>query len=359
MDQPVTPAPVSASVSSRRFNWRDAGRIAQVGTFVILLLAALSYAQAVAVPIAVALIIGIVLRPPMHWLADHGIPYWLSALLFVAALFAAMSGLVVLLADPIRDWIAKAPEFGARLSERLRIFDGPIAAFNTLRESIAGPAKKDEGVTIDIYSEFVRPVLSVLTPALGQVVVFFASLFFILAGRENLRRRFLTFWGDRETRLEAIHFLSEVEAKLVRYVASITVINMALGGYLAFVAWLVGLPSPLVWGVLGFLLNYLPYIGPAVTLLMLFGVSLLAFETLVHALAAPVLFLIATTLEGQLVTPSVVGLRLALNPLLVFLSVAFLTWFWGAFGALLAVPMLIIAAVALNHLYPQRAKLPG
>jgi predicted PurR-regulated permease PerM len=354
------PTPISPPAAQPRFNWRDAARVATVGIFVVLLLAALSHAQPIAVPVAVALIVGVVLTPVLTWLAARGLPHWLSALIMVTTLFVALSALIVALADPIRDWIEKAPELGARLGERLRVFDGPIAAFNSLRESIAGPPKHGERPAgIDLYAEFVRPVLGVLTPALGQIVIFFASLFFFLAGRESLRRRFVAFWGDRETRLEAIHFLADVESSLVRYFAAISVINLALGAVLAAVAWVAGLPNPLVWGLLGFLLNYLPYIGPAVIILMLFGVGLMVFDTLLQALVAPVLFLVAETIEGQFVTPGVVGLRLALSPLLVFLAVVFWAWLWGPFGALLAVPLLIIANVALDRLLPREPKLPG
>lgn len=356
-DQLSHRATADRSLVGSNGDWRPAAQVATVGIFIILLLAALSYAQSVAMPVTVAFIVGIVLTPILIWAEGRGIPHWLSALALVLLLFGGLSGLLMLLADPVGEWIDKAPEFGARLNEKLRIFDGPVAAFNSLHESIAGSSR--EGSGIDIYAELVRPVLGVLTPALGQMVIFFASLFFFLAGRETLRQRFLTFWGDRKARLEAIYFLSDVESDLARYFAVITGINLALGAVLAAIAWLVGLPSPLVWGALGFLLNYLPYIGPAVTIAMLFGVGLMAFDSLVHTLVAPALFLVVTTIEGQFVTPGIVGLRLALSPLLVFLSVVFWAWFWGPFGALLAVPLLIIGSIALNHMYPRQAKLPG
>jgi len=100
-------------------------------------------------------------------------------------------------------------------------------------------------------------------------------------------------------------------------------------------------------------MNYIPYIGAAVVILLLFGVGIMAFDSLGFALIAPVFYLVVSTIEGQLITPGIVGLRLALSPLLVFLAVAFWTWFWGPFGALLAVPLLIIGMVALGHAFPK------
>jgi predicted PurR-regulated permease PerM len=265
-----------------------------------------------------------------------------------------MSYAVVLLADPIGEWIQKAPEFGALLKEKLLIFQRPIAALNSLRESITGPAKEGEGLSnIDLYQALVRPMLGILTPAIGQIVVFFATLFFFLAGRDSLRRRFLTFWGDRKSRLGALHFLNDTESSLTRYLAIVTVINIGLGIVLGGFAWLIGLPSPIVWGILAFVMNYIPYIGAAVVIVLLFGVGIMAFDSLSYALIAPIFYLIVSTLEGQFITPGLVGLRLALSPLLVFLAVAFWTWFWGPFGALLAVPLLILGTVALNHAFPK------
>jgi predicted PurR-regulated permease PerM len=341
------------------FLWNGASRAATVGMFVLILLAALSYAQPVVMPVILAIVFGVVLTPLLVEARRHGVPHWFTALLLVVGLLAALSYAVVLLAEPLSNWIQKAPEFGVLLRERLRFLDGPIAAFNSLRESIAGPAKAGEGAfTVDLYAMLVRPMLGVLTPAVGQMVVFFATLFFFLSGRENVRRRFLAFWGDRRTRLDAVHFLNDTEASLARYFATISAINLGLGFLVAVLAFLVGLPTPPVWGVLAFILNFMPYIGPAVMIVMLFGVGVMSFESLAHASAGPVLFLAASVIEGQFITPGIVGLRLALSPLLVFLAVAFWTWFWGPFGAVLAVPLLIIGMVALNHLFPRAAHLP-
>jgi len=334
--------------------WEGVARASTIGIFLILLFAALHYAQPLLMPVTLALVAGIVLTPVLAWGALRKVPHWLTAFLIVAAMFASLSYAIVLVADPIGEWIEKAPELGPVIREKLRFLDRPIAAFNDLRESIAGPSKEGQSApSIDLYPVLVQPVLSVLTPAIGQVVVFFATLFFFLAGRENLRRRFLTFWGDRKGRLGALRILTDVESSLTGYFAVITVINLVLGILLAGVAWLVGLPNPLAWGILAFLLNFLPYIGPAVTIVMLLAVGLMAFQSLLHAMAAPIFFFVASLIEGEFVTPSIVGLRLALSPLLVFLAVAFWTWFWGPFGSLLAAPLLIIGLVALNHVFPK------
>lgn len=352
------PASRDAPAASR-YVWDGMARGSVVGMFILLLFAALYWAQPVVMPVMLALVVGIVLTPLLIHAARIGIPHWATALVLVLSIFAGLTYALVLLAGPIGEWIEKAPELGAVLREKLRFLDTPIAAFNSLRESITGKAADGQGPDIDLFPLLVQPVLGVLTPAFGQSVIFFATLLFFLSGREALRIRFLTFWGERKARLGALQFLRDIESSLAGYFAVIAAINLVLGLLLAIVAWLVGLPSPLVWGILAFLLNFLPYIGPAVTIVMLLAVGVMVFESLVHALIAPVFFFAISIVEGELVTPSIVGLRLALSPLLVFLAVAFWTWFWGPFGALLAVPLLIIGTIALGYAYPKdEVKLP-
>jgi predicted PurR-regulated permease PerM len=120
----------------------------------------------------------------------------------------------------------------------------------------------------------------------------------------------------------------------------------------ALIAYFAGLPNVAVWAVLAFILNYIPYIGPLAMNLVLFGVGIVTFPTLGQALVAPACFIALTTLEGHFITPAIMGRRLTLNPLNVFLALAFWTWLWGPIGAFLAVPLLITAWVVMNHLFP-------
>jgi predicted PurR-regulated permease PerM len=343
--------------------WNAATQAAIIGTFLVLLLASLNYARPVLLPVALALVLGTILGPISNFAARVGIPPWASGVLLVLGLFAGVSFAIVSLSDPVRDWIGRAPEIGAALKDKLQLLDWPLAALNNLRESISGPqdaAPNQSPLKIDLLSGLLQPALAVLTPAAAQLLIFFGTLFFFLAGRARLRQQFVRFSDRREGRLRALRMLSDFESNLASYFATVTVINAALGCLLAGVTYLVGLPSPLVWGMLAFLLNFVPYLGAAATIAMLFAVGLIAFASVAHALIAPAAYLILATIEGQFITPAIVGRRLTLNPLFVFLSVAFWAWLWGPFGALLGVPVLIISMVALSHLFPKEAvDLPG
>jgi predicted PurR-regulated permease PerM len=194
--------------------------------------------------------------------------------------------------------------------------------------------------------------LGFLTPAIGQVVAFLGTLFFFLLGRTQLRHVMVIFFDDRSARLRTLRILNDIESNLTSYLSVVAVINLAVGIAAMLIALLVGLPNAVAWGVLAFVLNFIPYLGALIMQIVLFVVGLIAFPTLGQALVAPLLYLAFTTLEGHFITPSIMGKRLYLNPLTVFLALIFWTWLWGPIGALLAVPILIMMLVAVNHLFP-------
>jgi predicted PurR-regulated permease PerM len=266
--------------------------------------------------------------------------------------------MVTMLAAPITEWISKAPESGANLKERLYVFERPLAALRDL-ESALGPAAPTVAVEASKMS-IVTPVAAVVTPALAQSVIFFASLIFFMAGQMKFRRSLAALFGTRDGKLRFIRIANDIEHNLASYVAVVTVINAALGTVVAIGAWLIGLPSPLMLGIIAMLLNYIPYVGPACMAIVLFAAGFVTFPSLGQAVIAPVSFIVLTTLEGQFITPTVLGRRLTLDPLAVFLAVAFWAWLWGPLGAFLAVPLLIVALVIVNHVFPSSdGKLPG
>jgi predicted PurR-regulated permease PerM len=262
---------------------------------------------------------------------------------------AVCYGVIILLGAPAVDWIGKAPEIGRSVQEKLHVLDRPLAALQEMRDALL-PSDKKGSLGVDIMS-FVQPALLVVTPAIGQTFIFFGTLFFMLLGRSQLRRVVVAFFDEREARLSTLKIMNDIEHNLTGYLSVVAVINVAVGVCGGVAAWVAGLPDPLAWAVLGFILNFIPYIGALIVEVAMFMVGLVTFPTLTHALLAPLLFLALATLEGHFVTPSIIGHRLTLNPLTVFLSLVFWTWLWGPVGAFLAVPLLIMALVVIGHLF--------
>jgi predicted PurR-regulated permease PerM len=274
-----------------------------------------------------------------------------SAIVLWLLVIGVFYGVIVLLASPVVDWIGKAPDIGRNIQEKLHVLDRPLAALQELRDALL-PSEKKGSLGVDIAS-FVQPALLVVTPAIGQMFIFFGTLFFMLLGRSQLRRVLVVFFDAREDRLRMLRIMNDIEHNLTSYLSVVTVINIAVGICGGLAAWVAGLPDPVAWAVLGFILNFIPYIGALIMEVGLFMVGLVTFPTLAHALLAPLLFLALATLEGHFITPSVIGHRLTLNPLTVFLSLVFWAWLWGPVGAFLAVPLLIMALVVVDHLFPE------
>lgn len=334
-------------------------QFALVGIFIILLMAMLSYGRAVFLPVTLALVIGTILAPLTSLGARYGVPHPGTAAILVLGTIGLLSTGIVYLADPVRDWIGRAPEIGANLRTKLSIFDAPLEALNRLREAFGAAPSANKGFGFDINS-IVQPALASLTPAVGQLLIFFGTLFFFLAHRNRLKEGIVRFGSEREGRLRVIRIWNAVEASLATYIATVTGINAGVGIIVGTACYFLGLPSPWVWGVLAFVLNFVPYIGPATMFVTLLGVGMVTFDSFYQALIAPLLFVGMSTIEGQFVTPTILGARLTLNPLFIFLSIAFWVWLWGPFGALLAVPLLIVIIVIVNQFAAkEEVKLPG
>ena len=220
-----------------------------------------------------------------------------------------------------------------------------------------------KGKTPDIgfdIANFVQPALVFVTPAIGQIFVFFGTLFFFLLGRARLRNVLVSFFDDHDSRLRTLKIINDIEQNLTNYLSVVAMINFVVGVAACLITYFIGFPNPIAWGVLAFILNFIPYLGALIMEVVLLAVGLVTFPSLAHVLIAPLLYFGFTTLEGHFITPSIMGRRLALNPLTVFLSLIFWTWLWGPVGAFLAVPLLIVALVAINHLFPQdEPVLPG
>jgi len=338
--------------------WSLASQIAICGIFLIVFIAALDLARPILLPATFAFVVGMMLGPLSARADRAGVPSLLTAIVLWLLVILVCYGVVMLLSTPVIDWLGKAPEIGRTIKERLSFLDRPLSALSDLRK-IVMPDDNGQGVGFDIMT-LVQPVLAIATPALGQAVIFFGTLFFVLLGRSRLRRALVIRFKDHEARLRTLRIWNDIESRLTGYLSVVAVINLAVGIAAVSIAYAVGLPNALAWGVLAFILNFIPYIGALIMEAILLGVGLVTFPTLTHALAAPALYLAFTTLEGHFVTPSIMGRRLTLSPLIVFLALVFWTWLWGPAGAFLAVPLLIAGLVAFQHIFPKNVPvLPG
>jgi predicted PurR-regulated permease PerM len=300
-------------------------------------------------PLLAAAVVALTLAPLIKAARDYGVSPWISGIAVLAVVIGIISLVATALSGPVGEWIGRAPEIGATIRQKLSVLDGPLESLHEFLNLFGD----NSGLNVNPpTSTYVLPVVAFLAPAAGKLLLFFATLYFFLVGQIELRGSAVAMFGSRESKLRFLKIMRDIERNLAGYLAVVTMVNATLGVVVALGAWLIGLPNPIIFGVLAALLNYVPYIGPALMVIVLFGVSLVTFPSLSQAFIAPLGLIALTTTEGHFITPTIVGRRLTLNPLLVFLGLAFWTWMWGPIGALLAVPLSIIGLVIFNHVIP-------
>jgi predicted PurR-regulated permease PerM len=338
--------------------WAPAAQMATVGIFVLLLGACVYLCRPVLLPVTAAVVIGTTLAPIVKAARRWRISPWMTAIALGALLLVFAGIAVTLLSKPVSEWIARAPEIGAAVKEKFYVLERPLAALRELREVVL-PSNTSVAVAPSQLG-MVTPVITYVTPTAVELTLFFVTLIFFLATQMDFRRYMASFFTSRDAKLRFIRITNDLEEHLGKYVATVSVINFCLGVAVAIGAWLFGFPTPVILGILAMVLNFMPYIGAACMTSVLLVVGLVTFPSLGYALIPPAAFVALATVEGQFITPTVLGARLTLNPLAVLLALAFWAWIWGPIGAFLAVPLLIVGLVTLHHLFPpDESKLPG
>jgi predicted PurR-regulated permease PerM len=337
--------------------WLSAGQGANIGIFLLLLGGFLYVGRTIILPILIAAVVAMTLAPLIKAGKRRGISPWITGIFTVLLAVGMLALAVTAIAGPVSEWIGRAPEIGATIKQRLSVLDPPLAALRELETVLFGGAT---GPTQTVATpNVVLPVVAFLTPAAGQLLLFFGTLLFFLVGQLDLRNQLVSLFASHEAKLRFLRIMTDIEKNLAGYLAVVTMINGVLGIIVALGAWLIGLPNPVIFGLLAAFLNYVPYVGPAIMVVVLFGVGLVTFPSLGQALIAPAALVGLTTLEGHFITPTIVGRRITLNPLVVVLALAFWTWMWGPIGAFLAVPLSIVGLVVASHLFPsEEVKLP-
>jgi predicted PurR-regulated permease PerM len=321
-----------------------------VSLLVICVVTVLYAARAFFLPVVMAFIVGTMLSPAASFLERRRIPRAVAAVLIVIAVSAGVAFMVGLIAVPVMEWTSRLPELGSELKEKLHIFDRPLALWQQLQGMLGG-SDSLSGFHLPKI-EWVQPTLEFLSPTLAEFLLFVATLILFIASWNDLRRALVMTFGDRPTRLRALRILNEIEEHLGSYLLMVTMINVGVGTVTGIICAVTGMPNPAGLGALAATLNFIPIIGPVAMFLVLVVVGVVTFPSIGAGLLASLLFAVMAFLEGHFVTPTIVGRRLELNALAVFIALAFWTWLWGPMGAFLASPLLIVALILKEHLMP-------
>jgi len=347
-----TPLPESRSELPPVIRRAEVVAFALVALLVICVVAVLYAAKAFFLPVIMAFVVGTMLSPAASFLERYRIPRSVAAVLIVTALAGAVSFIVGLISSPLMEWTTRLPELGARLKDKLHIFDRPLALWNELQNMVGG-SDVFSGASFQLPKfEWVQPTLEFLSPTFTEFLLFFATVVLFIASWRDLRRALIMTFADHASRLRTLRILNEIEGHLGGYLLTVTMINVGVGTATGIICAVTGMPNPAGLGALAATLNFFPIIGPVAMFVVLMVVGVIAFSTLGGGLIAPLAFVGVTFLEGHFVTPTIIGRRLELNALAVFIALAFWTWLWGPMGGFLSSPLLIVALILKEHLMP-------
>jgi predicted PurR-regulated permease PerM len=347
-----TPLPDSKAEQPPVIRRAEVVAFALVALLVICVVAVLYAAKAFFLPIVSAFVVGTMLSPAAGFLERRRIPRAVSAVLIVASVGAGVAFMVGLISSPLMDWSTRLPELGSQLKEKLHVFDRPLALWHELQAMVGA---SDAGATAAFQLpkfDWVEPTVGFLSPTFTEFLLFIATLILFIASWRDLRRALVLTFADHAARLRMLRILNEIEGHLGGYLLTVTMINLGVGAATGIICAVTGMPNPAGLGALAATLNFFPIIGPVAMFVILAVVGVITASTIGVGLIAALLFVGITFLEGHFVTPTIIGRRLELNALAVFMALAFWTWLWGPMGGFLSSPLLIVALVLKEHLMP-------
>jgi predicted PurR-regulated permease PerM len=314
------------------------------GMLVLLILYTCALAAVLIVPLLLAILFSLMLAPVVRLLCAWHIPRVLATLLVLLSTIALVGVLLLSLVGPARAWVVQVPKSLSRIELALSALRQPLLAATHASEQIAelasiGGESKLQHV-VDTGPSRIVQMLSATPAALASMVATLLLVFIFLLHGDALLRKLVELAPALHVKKDIVAATRSAQLELSTYMITIAVINATLGLLTAAALWLLGVDNPLLWGGVAAILNFAPFIGPMVAVAVLVIVGFARFDTPLAALSVPGVFLVLHLIEGQLVTPQIVGRRLALDPIMVFLALMLFGWLWGVAGLLMAMPLL-------------------
>ena len=311
----------------------------------------LSIGAVVFLPLVTAIILTILLSPLADRLASWGVPNLLASLASLLVFIAVLALALTAVLRPAVSLYDEVPAMIARVGDHFSQLQGSLAWITRLNEQVAAIVGSGDGREVVLAGPTMLEQLAFATPTvLLEVLLTIMLAFFMIEARVRLRRRLLLQRTGVDASLKAARVMREVQDRVAAYILTVGVINCGVGVIVAAGAWAMGLDAPVMWGGLAVLLNFLPYVGPAimVALLALFGLG--SAESPLIGLIPAAAYLGLHTVEANFVTPAVLGARFTMNPVMILLALSYFTWIWGVTGALLSVPILLALTALIDHL---------
>ncbi|MDI9238548.1 AI-2E family transporter [Lysobacter sp. LF1] len=316
---------------------------------------ALWAAQELILPILLAAFFALVGNPILRGLQRLYVPRFLGALLVLLGGLAAAGALGNQLIEPAGEWVRQVPHELKQITPRLRDLTKPMLDANKAAQNIARAAGGESAKPVQVIRTELNEPYKALTATPRRVASVLAVIlltFFFMVYGQSLQRNALALLPTRQQKKLTVDILTSIERAISRYVLTITLINVGLGLALAGSLYWLGVPlqEALLWGTMAAILNFAPYVGPLIGIFIMLLMGFVAFDQLLPSLLPAALYLALHTLEGQLITPIILGRSMRLSPLVLILALMFFGWLWGIIGLLLAVPLLVCIKLVLARI---------
>lgn len=304
-------------------------------------------------PLTAAIVIAIALVPLLEWLEARRVPSALAAFVALVVFLSVANTALVLIVVPATDWFRLLPDRIPHIQQNL----APLIDFysqlqklvdETVQMLVSGPVAAAQTAAVEAPRSLLQFAATSAPSAIIQMVFALLVIYFFLAGWTRLRRQTITSRTSFDGSIAIARVIQNVVDATSAYVLTIATINLSLGLAIALALYLIGMPSPLMWGGIVALLNFVPYLGPILAAILLGLGGLMVFDDVTVALLPAAVQIGFHLVEANAITPLILGRRLTLNPLLILVSLSFWGWVWGTPGALLAVPLLIIIRTVLQ-----------
>jgi predicted PurR-regulated permease PerM len=334
----------------------DVRSIALTGLFILALFYTIYFMRSLLLPLVLALLLSYLLRPIVRAGARFHVPPPLSAAIILLSFVGLIGYAVSFLAAPAAGWLEKAPYSLQQFQSKLVPLRGPmqnVAKASGEIEKITTPGGPQAKPAIEVKRHPITDVLFARTPELiVSAVMLVILLYFLLAYDGVFLTKLIKLLPTLADKKRAVSIASEIETNVSRYLLTVTLINIGLGLAVGAAAGGLGLPNPVMWGAMVAILNFVPYLGALTGIICMTLGAVLSFDSFAYALIFPAIYLLCATLEGNFITPWVMGRSLTLNPVMVLLSLSFWGWMWGIAGIILAVPILAAFKIFCAHIKP-------
>jgi predicted PurR-regulated permease PerM len=330
---------------------------AVIGIFGIIFFTILHAMSIILIPITLAVVVGLILGLVADKLGGLGVPRFGIAIILSTSVFAALFLIINSLAEPVGTLIREGPSFVERTINRVMPFLERQDWLNITPATFeTGPMSMD--ALLANSSNVIGILTANLTPAIVQGLIFFAALLLFLYGRLRLRKTIIMAFPRRRQRLMAIRVLNSIDEVLGYYFATASLLYACLGVVMTLIAYFGGLSMPVLWGLFAFLSSFIPFLGITLMTLSVAVAGILVHDALAIGLIPAAVFFIVHLAMENLIFPAIMGRQWEINPFIVFIAILFWTWMWGAVGAMLALPLSLIAMSMLSELFPERKTTP-